>query len=111
EHEIAGENETFSSMNASFTDSEPRILVQVGNGKDGIGETVQIKLSVLDTGVIRITQKVVHAIRIHLAGDEIAPQHGFLCAGAALNERGNFFRAKVEVGIERMVFNGTAQLR
>lgn len=111
EHEIAGKYQTFSGVNAAFTNSEPRILVLVRDGENGVGETVQIEFSVLDTGMIGVPQKVIHAVRIHLAGDEVAPKYSLLCAGAALDKGSNFFRAKMKVSVERVLFNGASQLR
>ena len=64
----------------------------------------------MNSGVVRIAKKVVHAIGVHLAGDQITPEDLMSRGRAALQQRGDIVGAESVIAlIQFVIFNDRLQ--
>jgi hypothetical protein len=94
EHEISGKYERFGCMPPTFLDAESRmrVLFVRRDGDDRKDQPPQVKSSVVHANMMRISDQVIHSVRIHLASNQVSPKDGASRCCSPLNERCNVIR-------------------
>src|ERR1700722_14504445 len=70
-HKVPGQYQGLRGVPSSLGNSDSRrSSLNAGHSSRRIDETMQIESSIVDAGMVRVAQQVIHAIGIHLADDQ-----------------------------------------
>ena len=111
EHEIARDNQAFRRMQSTFRYPESgAAATHARNRFDRLYKASPIETTIIDPCMMRISEEIIHSIRIHLAIYKIIPKKRTLCFIASFNKRDHCISRKFVVDICKMIIDNIGEI-
>ena len=110
-HEIARKNQPFRCVQSAFGYTEGGATsIHSRNRLDRLYKTSPIETAIIDSCMMRISEEIIHSIRIHLAIYKIIPKKRTLCFITSFNKRDHCISRKSVVVICKMIVDNISEI-